>query len=144
MAFASNNRCSIFCCFIGFIFLKPILAQTNTPVFACDITSNPGLGNLTFCDASLSVEKRVNDLVQRLTLPEKIGFLVNGAGGVSRLGIPKYEWWSEALHGVAYTGPGVHFSSLVPAATSFPQVILTAASFNVNLFQAIGKVILTF
>ncbi|XP_015089633.2 beta-xylosidase/alpha-L-arabinofuranosidase 2 [Solanum pennellii] len=139
---AYNNHFSI----IGFILLSSLLKQVlaqNSPVFACDVASNPALGNLTFCDASLAVENRVNDLVNRLTLGEKIGFLVSGAGGVSRLGIPKYEWWSEALHGVAYTGPGVHFTSLVPGATSFPQVILTAASFNVTLFQTIGKVVST-
>lgn len=79
-------------------------------------------------------------MVGRLTLQEKIGFLVNKAGAVSRLGIPSYEWWSEALHGVSYVGPGTHFSSLVPGATSFPQPILTAASFNTTLFEAIGKV----
>lgn len=150
MAFSYNDKSShysVFLYIIGFMFshslleFKPVLAQ-NSPVFACDITSNPGLANLTFCDASLTVETRVSDLVQRLTLSEKIGFLVSGAGGVSRLGIPRYEWWSEALHGVSYTGPGVHFSGLIPAATSFPQVILTAASFNVTLFETIGKVIL--
>ncbi|XP_048439202.1 beta-xylosidase/alpha-L-arabinofuranosidase 2-like isoform X1 [Pyrus x bretschneideri] len=92
---------------------------------------------------SLGVDARVADLVKRLTLPEKIGFLVNSAGSVSRLGIPKYEWWSEALHGVSYVGPGTKFSSLVPGATSFPQVILTAASFNTSLFQAIGRVVST-
>ncbi|KAL3598171.1 hypothetical protein D5086_006089 [Populus alba] len=62
---------------------------------------------------------------------------------VSRLGIPKYEWWSEALHGVSYVGPGTHFSNNVAGATSFPQVILTAASFNTSLFEAIGKVVST-
>ncbi|XP_039019433.1 beta-xylosidase/alpha-L-arabinofuranosidase 1-like [Hibiscus syriacus] len=69
--------------------------------------------------------------------------MVNSAGNVSRLGIPRYEWWSEALHGVSYVGPGTKFSSLVPGATSFPQVILTAASFNVSLFETIGKVVST-
>ncbi|XP_028078259.1 uncharacterized protein LOC114280115 [Camellia sinensis] len=73
---------------------------------------------------------------------EKIGSLGDIGGSVSRLGILEYKWWSEGLHGVA---PGWHggtrFSELVPGATSFPQVILTAASFNVTLFEAIGKVI---
>ncbi|XP_048439203.1 beta-xylosidase/alpha-L-arabinofuranosidase 2-like isoform X2 [Pyrus x bretschneideri] len=84
---------------------------------------------------SLGVDARVADLVKRLTLPEKIGFLVNSAGSVSRLGIPKYEWWSEALHGVSYVGPGTKFSSLVPGATSFPQVVSTEARamYNVGL-----------
>ncbi|XVE69096.1 hypothetical protein DITRI_Ditri09bG0123000 [Diplodiscus trichospermus] len=66
-------------------------------------------------------------------------FIVNSGGSVSRLGIPKYEWWFEALHGVSNIGPGTKFSSLVPGATSFPQVILMAASFNTPLFEAIGQ-----
>ncbi|XP_038992427.1 beta-xylosidase/alpha-L-arabinofuranosidase 1-like [Hibiscus syriacus] len=69
--------------------------------------------------------------------------MVNSAGNVTRLGIPRYEWWSEALHGVSNVGPGTRFSSLVPGATSFPQVILTTASFNVSLFETIGKVVST-
>ena len=117
-----------------------VLGQTPQAVFACDVAANPTLAGLGFCDASLGTESRVHDLVKRLTLQEKIGFLVNTAGSVSRLGIPKYEWWSEALHGVSYVGPGTRFSSLVPGATSFPQVILTAASFNASLFETIGKV----
>ncbi|KAA8536486.1 hypothetical protein F0562_028964 [Nyssa sinensis] len=119
-----------------------VFAQTPA-VFACNVANNPALANFTFCDSSKAVAVRVDDLVKRLTLQEKIGFLVNAAGSVSRLGIPKYEWWSEALHGVSYVGPGTHFSSVVPGATSFPQVILTAASFNVSLFETIGKVVST-
>ncbi|KAL2491003.1 Beta-D-xylosidase 4 [Abeliophyllum distichum] len=82
-------------------------------------------------------------LVKKLTIQEKIGFLVNGSHGVSRLGIPKYEWWAEALHGVSFYGSATRFANPVPAATSFPQVILTAASFNESLFEIIGKVVST-
>ncbi|CAK9155936.1 unnamed protein product [Ilex paraguariensis] len=146
---ASQNRSPLFCiqilCSIfHLLFFKThqVFAQTS-PVFACDADSNPGLANFTFCDPSSDVNTRVDDLVKRLTLQEKIGFLVSGAGEVSRLGIPKYEWWSEALHGVSYDGLGTHFSGVVPGATSFPQVILAAASFNVTLFEAIGKVVST-
>lgn len=116
-------------------------ALGQSPSFACDTASNASLSSLGFCDTALSVEERVADLVGRLTLTEKIGYLISGAASVSRLGIPKYEWWSEALHGVSYTGPGTRFSNVVPGATSFPQVITTAASFNTTLFQAIGKVV---
>ncbi|KAL0384508.1 UNVERIFIED_CONTAM: Beta-xylosidase/alpha-L-arabinofuranosidase 2 [Sesamum radiatum] len=121
---------------------RPVFAQRK-PVFACDVTSNPGLMNFSFCDPSLDLKTRVNDLVSRLTLEEKFGWLVSGARGVSRLGIPNYEWWSEALHGVSYTGPGTKFASPVPGATSFPQVILTAGTFNESLFELIGKVVST-
>ncbi|XVE93085.1 hypothetical protein REPUB_Repub01dG0159700 [Reevesia pubescens] len=119
-----------------------VFAQT-LPVFACDATKNPEVASYGFCNASLGTDARVADLVQMLTLQEKIMFIVSSAGSVSRLGIPKYEWWSEALHGVSNTGPGTKFTSLVPGATSFPQVILTAASFNTSLFEAIGRVVST-
>ncbi|KAL0559901.1 hypothetical protein IC582_000282 [Cucumis melo] len=117
-------------------------AQSPT-AFACDAGTNPSVSRFAFCDSSLGFEARVEDLVKRLTLQEKIGFLINNARNVTRLGIPKYEWWSEALHGVSYVGPGTKFSNVVPGATSFPQVILTAASFNASLFEAIGKVVST-
>lgn len=118
---------------------SPVSAQSK-PVFACDIDGKPSLKNLGFCDKLKGVSARVADLVKRLTLDEKVTFLVNAAGNVTRLGIPHYEWWSEAIHGISYIGPGTRFSSLVPGATSFPQVILTAASFNATLFETIGKV----
>ncbi|KAL3651613.1 NAD(P)H-dependent D-xylose reductase (XR) [Castilleja foliolosa] len=133
---------SVFLCFSILISIllnsRPVIAQTG-PVFACDSSS----GNFTFCDSSLDVKTRVDDLVNRLTLPEKIGWLVNTAKGVSRLGIPNYEWWSEALHGVSNVGPGTKFSGLVPGATSFPQPILTAATFDESLFETIGKEVST-
>lgn len=140
MAF-KNRALSVFAILAIFMMWQNtnVLAQ-NTPVFACDINKNPGLRNFSFCDSSLDVQTRVDDLVKRLTLQEKIVNLVDNAGSIDRLGIPKYEWWSEALHGVSYVGPGTHFSSVVPGATSFPQVILTAASFNETLFKTIGKV----
>ncbi|RVW24644.1 Beta-xylosidase/alpha-L-arabinofuranosidase 2 [Vitis vinifera] len=143
----SAPKVTVFLCFLSCFshFLsspKWVLAQSS-PVFACDVENNPTLGQFGFCNTSLETAARVADLVKRLTLEEKIGFLVNSAASVSRLGIPKYEWWSEALHGVSYVGPGTHFNSVVPGATSFPQVILTAASFNASLFEAIGKVTFT-
>lgn len=85
----------------------------------------------------------MQDLVARLTLDEKISQLVNKASAVRRLGIPYYQWWSEALHGVAVaTGVenGVMFNGSIRAATSFPQVILTAATFDANLWYRMAKV----
>ncbi|ONI35887.1 hypothetical protein PRUPE_1G559400 [Prunus persica] len=154
MASSAQNRApklsvfSVFLCSFMFqhLFLSPnanrAFAQSS-PVFACDVGSNASVSSFGFCDTSLAIDLRVADLVKRLTLQEKIGFLVNSAGSVSRLGIPKYEWWSEALHGVSNVGPGTKFTNVVPGATSFPQVILTAASFNASLFEAIGRVVST-
>ena len=64
-----------------------------------------------FCDASLSIPARARALVSLLTLDEKIAQLSNTAGGVPRMGVPPYQWWSESLHGLADNGPGVNFSS---------------------------------
>ncbi|KAL2464212.1 Beta-D-xylosidase 1 [Forsythia ovata] len=97
--------------------------------------------NLPFCQVSLHIRDRVKDLVGRLTLQEKIRSLVNNAAPVERLGIKGYEWWSEALHGVSDVGPGTKFGGEFHGATSFPQVILTAASFNASLWEAIGRVV---
>ncbi|ESQ40908.1 hypothetical protein EUTSA_v10012739mg [Eutrema salsugineum] len=138
---ALSSVSTLLLCFLLCI-SEPSNAQSS-PVFACDITGNPSLAGFGFCNTELKAEDRVTDLVGRLTLEEKIGFLGSRANGVSRLGIPPYNWWSEALHGVSDVGHGTNFSGQVPGATSFPQVILTAASFNVSLFEAIGKVVST-
>ncbi|KQJ84878.1 beta-D-xylosidase 4 [Brachypodium distachyon] len=116
------------------------VARAQTPVFACD-AANSTVAGYAFCDRAKSASARAADLVSRLTLADKVGFLVNKQPALARLGIPAYEWWSEALHGVSYVGPGTRFSPLVPGATSFPQPILTAASFNASLFRAIGEVV---
>jgi len=74
-------------------------------------------------DVKLSMEKRVNDLVGRLTLDEKVKQMLNAAPAVPRLGIPAYDWWNETLHGVARTPFNV---------TSYPQAIGMAATWDTN------------
>lgn len=120
------------------VFLKEGSLAQSVGNFPCS-----GQSSFPFCSTSLPIGDRVKDLVGRLTLPEKVQQLVNTASAIPRLGIPKYEWWSEALHGVSNLGPGTHFGGSVPGATSFPQVIGTAASFNTSLWQAIGQVVST-
>ncbi|KAJ6896224.1 hypothetical protein NC651_022446 [Populus alba x Populus x berolinensis] len=66
------------------------------------------MNQFPFYDASLSHENRTKDFISRLTLQEKVQQLGNYAAGVSRLGVPTYKWWSEALHGVASVGYGAH------------------------------------
>ena len=111
--------------------------------FACD-PKNGGTKKMAFCKVSLAIAERVKDLIGRLTLEEKVRLLVNNAAAVPRLGMKGYEWWSEALHGVSNLGPAVKFNAQFPAATSFPQVITTAASFNASLWEAIGQVTFSF
>ncbi|XP_028767709.1 probable beta-D-xylosidase 5 [Neltuma alba] len=116
----------------------PIVSQKH----ACDKASSQ-TATFPFCDTSLPYATRAADLVSRLTLQEKAQQLVNSAAGIPRLGVPPYEWWSEALHGVSNVGPGTKFNKTVPGATSFPAVILSAASFNESLWLEMGRVVST-
>jgi beta-glucosidase len=86
-----------------------------------------------FQDPSLSIEKRVDDLVSRMTLEEKISQMMHDADSVSSLGIPSYNWWSEGLHGVANAG----------IATVFPQAIGLGATWNDSLINEVADVIST-
>ncbi|XP_078444246.1 beta-D-xylosidase 4-like [Wolffia australiana] len=119
------------------------VSSQSSAAFSCDVSKTPEAANFGFCNKSLGIDERVQDLISRLSIDEKVGFLASKNPAVARLGIPSYEWWSEALHGVSYVGPGTHFSAVVPGATSFPQVIHIAASFNTTLFYAMGKVVST-
>lgn len=123
-----------------FIFTLLVFRVASTqPPFSCD-PSNPSTSSYLFCKTTIPISQRVRDLVCRLTLDEKISQLVSSAPPIPRLGIPAYEWWSEALHGVANVGRGIHFEGTIRSATSFPQVILTAASFDAYQWYRIGQV----
>ncbi|XP_007035744.2 PREDICTED: beta-D-xylosidase 1 [Theobroma cacao] len=126
---------------ITLLYLVSVISLVESrPPFACD-PRNGLTRSLRFCRVNLPLHVRVRDLLGRLTLQEKIRLLVNNAAAVPRLGIQGYEWWSEALHGVSNVGPGAKFGGAVPGATSFPQVITTAASFNESLWEQIGRVV---
>jgi beta-glucosidase len=84
-------------------------------------------------DPKLPIEKRVDDLVSRMTLEEKVSQMMNGAAAIDRLGVPQYEWWNEALHGVARAG----------FATVFPQAIGLAATWSTDLMHQVADVIST-
>jgi beta-glucosidase len=81
------------------------------------------LSDLPFMDPDLPVDQRVDDLVGRMTLDEKIGQMMNAAPAIPRLGIPEYNWWNECLHGVARAG----------LATVFPQAIGLAAAWDQDM-----------
>ncbi len=80
-----------------------------------------------------SFEKRASDLVSRMTLEEKVLQMQNSAPAIPRLGIPAYDWWNEALHGVARAGQ----------ATVFPQAIGLAATWDTDLMHRVADVIST-
>lgn len=95
--------------------------------------TNGQAGTPPYKDPKLPVEKRVDDLVSRMTLEEKVSQMMNGAAAIDRLGVPQYEWWNEALHGVARAG----------IATVFPQAIGLAATWNTVLMHQVADVIST-
>ncbi|CAK9155654.1 unnamed protein product [Ilex paraguariensis] len=99
----------------------------------------PHYNSYPFCNTSLPIKTRAQSLISLLTLEEKIQQLSNNVTQIPRLGLPAYEWWSESLHGIATDGPGITFNGTIQSATSFPQVILTAASFNRTLWKSIAS-----
>jgi beta-glucosidase len=107
--------------FLLFVLFLPTLALSQT-------TAPP-----PYLDPSLPTDQRVNDLVSRLTIDEKISQMQDVADAIPRLQIPAYNWWNEGLHGVARAG----------AATVFPQAIGLAATWDTSLLHSIGDLIST-
>jgi len=88
------------------------------------------VSNLPYMNPKLSPDQRAADLVRRMTLEEKASQLVNQARAIRRLGVPAYDWWSEALHGVMVNGT-----------TEFPEPIGLAATFDVPRIHEMATVI---
>src|SRR5579871_977850 len=88
---------------------------------------------MPFRNPALPIDKRVDDLVSRLTLDEKVSQTIDRAAAIPRLDIPAYNWWNEGLHGIARSG----------YATMFPQAIGNAATWDAPLVHGIGEVVST-
>lgn len=95
----------------------------------CGITMQAQIETFPFRNPDLPVDVRVKDLVSRLTLHEKVQLMQHNSPAIPRLGIPAYNWWNEALHGVARTPEKV---------TVFPQAIGMAATFDVDALEMMG------
>ncbi|CAF1363822.1 unnamed protein product [Rotaria sordida] len=115
-----------------------IVTNAQTALFP-DCQSGP-LKSFPICDQSLSVQQRAIDLVSRMTIEEKADWLINTVQPIPRLGLPSYQWWNEALHGVMYLK--AHAIG-VPEATSFPSPLNLASTFNLNLIHRIANIIST-
>ena len=98
--------------------MKNVLLKIFALLFSFNLFAQT---NFPFQNTSLSFEERVNDLVSRLTLEEKVAQMLNAAPAIPRLDIPAYDWWNEVLHGVARTPYRV---------TVYPQAIAMAATFD--------------
>jgi beta-glucosidase len=116
-----KNRCRVTACLL-------LLLICQTPA-----RPQSGAASPPYKDPALPVEKRVADLVSRMTLEEKVSQMMNSARAVERLDIPAYDWWNEALHGVARAG----------YATVFPQAIGLAATWDPDLMRRVADVIST-
>jgi beta-glucosidase len=83
-----------------------------------------------FQNPNLPIPKRVDDLVSRMTLQEKVSQMEDGAPAIPRLGLPAYEWWSEGLHGL-WTTP----------ATVFPEPVGLASTFDLGMETQVADAI---
>ena len=89
--------------------------------------------NATWLDESKTFEERAKALVSEMTLEEKVFQTLFSAPAIPRLGVPAYNYWNEALHGVARAG----------VATVFPQAIGLAAAFDEEMIEKIADIIST-
>jgi len=117
--------------------LGPAAGSDHAPLPTGDPSRQPapasGRAAVAYKDASLPIETRVDDLVSRMTLEEKVSQMMNVAPAIERLDIPAYDWWNEALHGVARAG----------YATVFPQAIGLGATWDTDLMHQVADVIST-
>jgi beta-glucosidase len=105
----------------------PSAAPEATP------SATPVPANAVYFDPSQPADVRAADLVSRMTLEEKVSQMQNAAVAIPRVGIPAYDWWNEALHGVARAG----------VATVFPQAIGLAATWDTDLMHRVADTIST-
>ena len=96
------------------------------------ISSAQQPGDAPYLDPNLPPERRARDLVSRMTLEEKVLQMQNSAPAIPRLGVPVYNWWNEALHGVAQG-----------RATVFPQAIGLGATWDPGLLNRVADAIST-
>jgi beta-glucosidase len=90
-------------------------------------------GTCAYLNQTLSADSRAKDLVERMTLPEKVSQTMDRAAAIPRLGVGEYNWWNEGLHGVARNG----------VATVFPQAIGLSATWDSGMVERVADVIST-
>ena len=102
-------------------------------VLALPAPSQDARADAPYKNPALAIDQRVADLIHRMTLEEKVAQMRDHATPIPRLGVPKYDWWNEGLHGVAFAG----------YATNFPQVIGMAATWDADLVHQMGQTVST-
>src|SRR6267143_1040777 len=109
----------------NFRILLPIVALLSVGSLFAQNSEQPA-----YLNTALPPQQRAEDLVRRMTVEEKVTQLVNQARAIPRLKVPAYDWWSEALHGVATNGT-----------TEFPEPIGLAATFDSDAIHRMAIVI---
>jgi len=99
--------------------------------FTCSISLTQVQPTSIYKDPKAPMDARVDDLISRMTLEEKVSQLTSDSPAIDRLAVPAYNWWNEALHGVGRAG----------RATVFPQAIGIAATWDTNLMSRIASTI---
>lgn len=107
--------------------MKPHFLYLIATFLLSALVSEPISAQPIFTDASRSNRERAEDIVKHMTLPEKVSLMVYNSPAVERLGIKNYNWWNEALHGIARNGN----------ATVFPMPIAMASSFDTELLEQV-------
>ena len=79
---------------------------------------------LPYQDVTLSAGQRADDLLSRLTLDEKVSLMMNNSPAIERLGVPQFQWWNEALHGIGRNGVATVFPITMAMAASWDDVLL--------------------
>ncbi|MGO9863039.1 MAG: glycoside hydrolase family 3 C-terminal domain-containing protein [Terriglobales bacterium] len=115
------------CSFLG------VLAACALVAFSAQAQQQSAAQDYRYMNSALPLEQRVEDLIGRMTLEEKVSQMRDHAAAIPRLGVPKYDWWNEGLHGVAFAG----------YATNFPQVIGMAATWDTDLVHIMGETVST-
>ncbi|KAF1936402.1 beta-xylosidase [Clathrospora elynae] len=111
----------------------------TTHAIGPDCVNGPLKSN-KICDVKATPSQRAAALVAAMETQEKLNNLMSKSKGVPRLGLPAYNWWGEALHGVA-GAPGINFTGQYSTATSFPMPLLMSAAFDDDLVHDIGNII---
>ena len=112
-------------------FVRALVGISLTVTTAAHAQTSGSAARVPYLDESLPFTQRVDDLVGRMTLAEKVSQMKDVADPIDRLGVPAYNWWNEGLHGVARAG----------LATSFPQAIGFAATWDSSLVFRMATVI---
>src|SRR6266581_2275324 len=117
----------------GVIVLPLLLSPSYAASQGQSTSAAKETASASYLDTTLPIPQRVNDLVSRMTLEEKVSQMQDVAPAIPRLGIPAYNWWNEGLHGVARAGN----------ATVLPQAIGLAATWDTELIHRMADVIST-